>query len=148
MQIFGEAKVQEFAEECVSFFAIHGARDFAANDSATAKLYEILKKTVKGSTLNRLVQAILVTCPHSMITERAVKHHTILKTDIRSSMDRLTVNKILIISMNGVGTAYYDPRPAVCKFLRSKERRKKNVDLTLYKSCDFVKKFFRLENSI
>jgi hypothetical protein len=108
----------------------------------------MLKKTVKGSTLNRLVQAILVTCPHSMITERAVKNHTILKTDLRSSMDRSTVNKILIIAMNGVGTANYDPRPAVSKFLRSKERRKKNVDLTLYKNCDFVKKFFRMENNI
>lgn len=140
--------MQEFSEDCVRFFTTHGARYFALQDSATAKLYELLKKSEKGSALNKLVQSVLVTCPHSMITERAVKHHTLLMSDARSSMERNTINNVLVIAMNGTGTANYDPRPAVCKFLIAKERRKKKADFTLYKDCDFVKSFFRMDNNM
>ena len=66
MQIFGEAKVQEFGEECVSFFAIHGARDFAANDSATAKLYEILKS-------DAVLPILTLICVWSMACNTSIK---------------------------------------------------------------------------
>ena len=103
--IFGEESVQEYADDAVCLFTIHGARHFSASDSVTAKLYELLKRSKRGSVLNRLVQCFLITCPHSMITERAVKHHTILKSELRSSMSRSSVNRRLLIALNSTGTA-------------------------------------------
>jgi len=45
------------------------------------------------------------------------------------------------ISMNSTGTAHFDPRPAVVKFLEKKDRRNKFLT-ELYKYRQFVKKFF------
>lgn len=100
--LFGEHNVQEFAEDVISFFA-SSDRMFSNNDSITAKIFEMLKKTVKGSLLNRLIQAFIITSPHSMITERAVKHHTLLKSDIRSSLSRSAINDRLTIALNSSG---------------------------------------------
>jgi len=72
--------------------------------------------------LNKLIQTFLVTSPHSMLTERAVKYHTQLKTDLRSSMSRKSVNSRMCIALNSSGTANFDPRPAVaCRFLMVKD---------------------------
>ena len=43
----------------------------------------------------------------------------------------------------GVGTASYDPRPAVAKFLSTKDRRDRSADPSVYAEREFVKKFFR-----
>ena len=118
-EIFGMKNVEEYAERDCSLCT----EQFDVNDSATAKLHELLKKSRRGSVLNKLAQCYLVTCPHSMITERAVKHHTILTAGLRSSMSRSTVSQRLLIALNGPGTANYDPSPAVCKFLGTKNRR-------------------------
>ena len=54
-----------------------------------------------------------------------------------------TINARLTIALNGVGTAYYDPRPAVVRFLSMKPRRGGEPDPTVYAQRDFAKKFFR-----
>jgi len=48
--------------------------------------------------------------------------------------------------MNGVGTAQYDPRPAVIHFLTTKDRRLREPDPIVYAQRDFVK-FFRQGNA-
>jgi len=54
-----------------------------------------------------------------------------------------TMNSRLFISLNGIGTAGYDPRPAVALFLRKKERRYREPHTDVYKNREFVAKFFR-----
>jgi hypothetical protein len=54
-----------------------------------------------------------------------------------------SINARLHVSLNGVGTAYYDPRPAVAEFLRKKNRRCREPDREVYRERDFVTKFFR-----
>lgn len=46
----------------------------------------------------------------------------------------------MYIAINGIGTALYDPRPAVAKCLKTKERRRKLSDSKLYQSHEYVKK--------
>ena len=43
------------------------------------------------------------------------------------------------IALNGVGTALFDPRPAVAKFLEVKERRRKLPDEEIYQNQKFTK---------
>lgn len=94
-----------------------------------------------------LLGVFLVTSPHNMGTERVVSHFNQVKSVHRQSTTEETIRKRLTISLNGVGTARYDPRPAVIRFLQSKDRRFRVSDPELYQNHDFVKKFFR-EDSV
>jgi hypothetical protein len=49
--------------------------------------------------------------------ERAVSVHTTLKTAKQSSYSREAINSRMYIALNGEGTALFNPRPAVAKFL-------------------------------
>ena len=49
----------------------------------------------------------------------------------------------LLLSLNGVGTAPFDPRPAVARFLNDKARLEKVANLSVYTKRAFVSKFFR-----
>ncbi|KAL4135818.1 hypothetical protein QTP88_007405 [Uroleucon formosanum] len=53
----------------------------------------------------------------------------------------------MYIALNGIGTALFDPRPAVAKFLESKERRRKLPDPDLYKNQEFIQKFFSIDSN-
>ncbi|ESO00140.1 hypothetical protein HELRODRAFT_184362 [Helobdella robusta] len=57
-----------------------------------------------------------------------------LKSDLRSSMSRNTVNDRLFIALNAIGTANFDPRPVVADFLSSKTRRSTLPDDELYRN--------------
>ena len=81
-----------------------------------------------------------------MITEREISCHTELKSDLRPSMSRETVNDRLCIALNVAGTANFDPRPVVADFLASKARRSTLPDDELYKNREFVKKFFSCDS--
>jgi hypothetical protein len=81
-----------------------------------------------------------------MITERVISCHTELKSDLRASMLRETVNDRLCIALNSAGTANFDPRPAVAAFLATKARRSTLPDDELYRNREFVKKFFSPNN--
>ena len=118
-------------------FAQHGALTFSITESGCAKLYEILRRSRPGSALSAVTQSFLAALPHSMDAERMVSHHT-----KRSCTSRDTLNDRLIIAMNGAGTAHYDPRPAVARFLNKKERRNGAPDVQLYKDQNFIKQLF------
>ena len=49
---------------------------------------------------------------------------------------------MMYIALNGTGTALYDPRSAVAKFLESKERRRKLPDQDLYRNQEFIQNIF------
>lgn len=84
--------------------------------------------------------------PHSMYVERLVSSHNLIKSDIRSSMKRSTINDYLIIKESMGPVSKFDPRPAVAKWLQSRDRRPKTSEteakIEKYKNRDFVKKFF------
>ncbi|ESO06008.1 hypothetical protein HELRODRAFT_160114 [Helobdella robusta] len=146
--IFGDNYVSEFVDDAVGYYSSFGASSFKPHESNTAKLYLLLQKTTSSSLLNKLVQTFLITCPHSMITELVISWHTELKSDLRSSMSRNTVNDRLCIALNAIGTANFDPRPVVADFLSSKTRRSTLPDDELYQNREFVKKFFNTENNL
>jgi len=81
-----------------------------------------------------------------MMTERAVKCHTQLKTDLRSSMSWKSVNNRMCIALNSTGTANFDPSPAVAKFLTLTDRRNKHQEHGRYVQREFEKKFFATDN--
>ena len=81
-----------------------------------------------------------------MTTERVISHYNQIKTDHKSNILEETINNRLFVSLNGVGTANYDPRPAVIEFLKKKERCNREPVIDVYKDRDFVKKFFRENN--
>lgn len=95
-----------------------------------------------------LLGALLVSAPHNMGTERVVSHYNRVQSLHRRSNDLETISERLVISINSSGTAHFDPRPAVVKFLTKKERRFRPADFSLYRECDFVKKFFRTESRV
>ena len=76
-----------------------------------------------------------------MGTERVVSHHNKLKSIQRASLFKETGNDrlIIIISVNGAGTASYDPRPAVVAFLQKKDRRYREPQTDVYQQRDFIR---------
>ena len=90
----------------------------------------------------RLLASFITLTPLSMATERAVSHYNNIRSAHRLSMSSATANARLIIAVNGVGTAHFDPRPAVSAFLAKKERRMREPDFNTYKNREFVSKFF------
>jgi hypothetical protein len=82
-----------------------------------------------------------------MQIERVISHHNTFRSSDRLSMSSETVNDRLQISLNGGGTAYFDPRPCVAKFLSS-ERRCGAPDRETYSKRSYVEKFFKSGNTI
>ena len=78
-----------------------------------------------------------------MQTERIVSHHNLIVADHRMSMKYENINARLNIALNGVGTAYYDPRLAVVDFLSMKDRRNREPDTEVNSQRDYVGKIFR-----
>lgn len=119
-------------------------------DDAGAKLSLKLRKMYQKASgvLKFLLGSFLVVSPHSMGTERVVSHHNKLKSIQRSSLTNETVNDRLIISVNGVGTARYNPRPAVAAFLKKKDRRYREPQGEIYQNRDFINKFFRADSAV
>ena len=81
-----------------------------------------------------------------MATERAVSHHNNVKTLERASLKPESINHYMHVSLNGKGTVFYDPRPAVPEFLKRKQRRNTEPTAEIYKERDFVKTFFKDDN--
>ena len=83
-----------------------------------------------------------------MGTERAVSHYNAVRSSHRLGMQLATANDRLLISVNGAGTASYDPRPAVAAFLSAKRRHGKLPDPAIYKNMEFIRKFYRAEGAL
>lgn len=86
--------------------------------------------------------------PHSMNTEREVSHFNKNKTIHQENYEIHQISQRLNISLNCVGTAYFDTRPAVIAFLEKKERRFRPADTEIYKTHDFTRKFFEKETTV
>jgi len=104
--------------------------------------------TAATGILQFLLGAFLVVSPHSMGTKRVVSHHNKLKSIQRASLANDTINDRLVISINGTGTAAYDPRPAVAAFLQKKQRRFREPESDMYQQRDFIRKFFRVDTVV
>ena len=77
-----------------------------------------------------------------MATERAISHYNNVKTPGRASLKPQTINSVMHVSLNGKGTAVFDPRPAVYEFLKREEWRNREPSNELFQNRDFIKKFF------
>lgn len=146
--LFGEPSVEAFTDETVALFASEKLPPPCELNNATAKLYHFLKVSEQGTIFSKLVQSFMVLTPHSSGPERAVSNHTTLKSKKQASLKRSTINSRMIIALNGSGTAFFDPRPAVVKFLELKSRRDKQPDAEVYQSQEFVKKFFANDSNL
>ena len=98
----------------------------------------MIRHVDKGTTLSKLVPTYLLLTPHSIAP--VISHHDNIKSQKRSTLSRQTINRRLIISLNELGTAFFDPREAVAKFMTSKNRRNRTPDYELYTNREFVKR--------
>ena len=83
--------------------------------------------------------------PHSMYVERLVSAHNLIKSEMRASMDRSTVNDYLIIKESMGSVAKFDPRPAIANWMTRCARCPKQNSgskIDSYKKNEFIKKFF------
>ena len=147
-QMFGDEVLEEFfGDVCASWSKISEIKDIALED--TGSIYALkLQKMAQASqgVMKQFLASFLTLTPHTMATERAVSHYNNIKTMRRTSLKQEKINGVMHVSLNGRGTAFYDPRSAVFEFLRKKERRNRQPCDELHKDRDFIKKFFQKEN--
>lgn len=138
--------IMELTDQCI---AIYVKDPLLCNaDMSSSERFNRVAKTVSGtSALNVIVTMVLSAVPHSMTVERTVSHYNIIRSDKRLSLSLQSTNDRLIIALNGLGTAFFDPRPAVAIFLQKKTRRYREPELQLYCERAFIKKFFRDKNT-
>lgn len=151
VNLFGEDSIETFIDEIVDFFACEKLPPPNDLNEATAVLYHFLEVSEPGTIFSKLVQTFVALTPHSSGPERAVSIHTTLKSNKQSSLSRNAINSRMYIALNGAGTALFDPRPAVIKFLELKDRREKLPDGELYKrhhSRIYKKVFFSKDSTL
>ncbi len=143
-EILGEGLLSEFASDvCLSWEKLKQLSDVRIDDQGTYYALKLRKMAQSSSgLLRKFLASFLCLSPHSMATERAVSHYNNIKTTQRSSLSQESINNTMHISLNGVGTANYDARPAVYTFLQIKDRRDSCPNEQLYKERDFIKNFF------
>lgn len=90
--------------------------------------------------------SLFILSPYSMTIEKVISHSNNIKLIHRLLTSEETINARMFITLYRVGTAVYDPRPAVAEFLRKEERPNRELDFGLYVERDFIQNFFR-ENS-
>ena len=106
----------------------------------TVRLRQLLPVTT--GSVQKVLASLACLSPHYMQTKRIVSHHKLVVDNHRTSMGEDTRNARLMVALNGVDTAYFDPRPAVVKFLE-KTRRSGAPDWDIYGQREFVRKFTR-----
>ena len=121
--MFGDEDLEGFVGDvCASWSKISEIKEIALED--TGSIYALrLRKMTQASqgVMKQFLGSFLTLTPHIMATERAVSHYNNIKTVRRTSLKQETINGVMHVSLNGKGTAFYDPRPAAFVFLRIKE---------------------------
>lgn len=140
--LFGTSAVLDFSDEVIGHFVAGNLPVPLVITDSTGKLLYLLKIAAPDTVFSKLVQSYIVSSPHSCGPERVVSCHTALKTSKQSAYSRDALNSRLCIALNSAGTAHFDPRPAVARFLTTKERRVSAPHVDLYRNREFVKKFF------
>ena len=141
-------EVEQFSDDVCNYWPmIHDVGFLPENtDFGTVlswRLRKLCHVTRNNVTLNKCLMALLVMVPHSMQTERMISVYNKIVTPNRQSMHIDAVKSKMLIALNGIGTAKYDPREAVGEFLKRKDRRQREPDCDLYKKREYVAKFFR-----
>lgn len=134
--IFDHDKVIHFVNNVTDYWPIIEQNMSNIDTPDKGTIYSLKLRTLAAKTdriIQQLCVALLITCPHSMTTERFISHYNQIKTDNKSNILEETINNRLYVSLNGVGTENYDPRPAVIEFLKKKERRYREPDIDVYK---------------
>ncbi len=147
-QILGEGILEEYVSDvCISWGKVAEFEELDIKDKGISLALK-LRKNGRASTgiMRKFLATFLTLTPHSMATERAVSHYNNVKSTKRASLKQETINGIMHVSLNGKGTAHFDPRQAVYEFLKQKDRRNREPRSELYQERDFVKKFFKSDN--
>ena len=107
-QLFGPDKIEEFVSDiCISWSKISTIEDPAIEHNGTFYALKLRKMVQASSGLLKTFSASFLTLtPHSMATERAVSHYNNIKTSNRASLAPHSINSIMLISLNGKGTAF------------------------------------------
>lgn len=145
-----DEKIQELVNDiCENWEALSVIPDVDTSDEGCKSSLRLRQMFVKSKgRFQWLLGVFLVSAPHNMGTERVVSHYNQIKSIHRENTSEETMTKRLMIAMNGIGTAHYDPRPVVIRFLQAKDRRFRSSDFEVYQNRDFVKKIFRTDNVI
>ncbi|KAL4141599.1 hypothetical protein QTP88_004215 [Uroleucon formosanum] len=130
--LFDKTNLSQFSDEVLGLYAAENLPAPRNITDFTGKLYYYLKISTPNTLFSKLVCG----------PERAVSCHTVLKTNKQPNYSREAINSHLYIALNSSGTAYFDPRPSVARFLQNKQRRKKLPDKQAYKDHFYIKKFF------
>jgi len=136
-------ELQHFADSvCDSWQAISDLKHLPIGTDTGCVLSTRLRQLIPVSKgcLKKFLSAMMSLAPHSMQVERIVSHYNNIRSSHRLSMSLDTVTDHLL-ALNGVGTAHFDPRPCVAKFLSDKERRTGHLIRTST-SPDFTQKSF------
>ena len=113
------------------------------------KLEIIGQNPLKYPEIFKIYTTLQCAAPHSMVVERVVSMYNKVKTSDRSTISISSLRNNLLVSINGVGTAHFDPLPAVGKFLNDKDRRLSQPNVNKYVGKrEFTKKFFHPDNKI
>jgi len=129
---------------CDSWEAVSSIPHLSKDGDTGCVLFTCLQQLFPATQgcLQKLLAAMTSLALHSMQVERVVSHYNNLRTSHRLSLSLDTVNPCLMISISGVGTVQFDPRPCVAKFLTVRVRREGHSDPDIYTSCFTVASFF------
>ena len=133
-QILREDKVEEFVSDvCMSWASLRKIDTIEKEDTDTFYALKLRKMTEAScGLLRKFLASFLTSTPHSMATERAVSHYNNVKTSGRASLKPDSINHCMHVSLNGKGTAFYDPKIAVSEFLKRKQRRNTEPTAEIY----------------
>jgi len=140
--LFDKTNLSQFSDEVLGLYAAENLPAPRNITDFTGNLYYCLKISTPNTLFSKLVQTYISITPHSCRPERAVSYHTILKTNKQSNYSMEAINSRLYIALNSSGTAHFDPRPSVARFLQKKQRRYKLPDEQAFKDHFYIKKFF------
>ena len=139
-QMFGPDHVEQFvADVCQSWTTLNKIGSVDIQDIGTVYALRLRKMTQAScGLLKKFLAAFLTLTPHSSATERIVSYYNNVKTPGRASLKSQTILSVMLVSLNGKGTAVFDPRPAVYEFLKRKERRNREPSNEHFQNRDFI----------
>lgn len=88
------------------------------------KVYRLISITC--SILQKFLCSLLITSLDYMTVEKVISHYNQIKFIHRLTTSDEIIYSTMFVILIGIDSAVYDPRPAVARFLRKKERRYAN----------------------
>ena len=116
----------QLMDDCIDLFIqaslLSGKQDLR-------QAFKCISENTISAQLTVLINLVLTAIPHSMVVERTVSHshYNILRNDKRLSMSLQSANNRLLVVLNGVGTAFFDPRPVVAHIQRASLKKEAQI---------------------